>query len=1066
MKISKLLTVACLSTTAIVPATTASAFFPFCPPRIETCYCTFIYPCPIIDPVTVGTTHFNKKTLEDIEETIKKNNEILLKQASSLGKSATPQGILGFDVLSFDLDKLVQGQLDDITATIENLQKKVQDIALSGNELANMLKDGIDPQRIASAFNEAGLSITELQGAGLGDDVINGILNGDLNKDQLLSSIKSLDMKKTLLESAQIDRSAIEDVINGAMSFEDLEAQIKDVANLDINDLKQAGIDIGSLKSVAGSGDLSFVDGVAREIGLGSSVDLKNPLAGLGIDSAKIQAVARGEISPREIGSILQSQGIDPRAIILPTPSGTPVNGLGEIVKDATNRIDLATKDFDGLQAALDTYVPDIRTSADSVLSNLSAAAGIDMKSNEFMDHLVSGRIRSDDMLDLFSSQGIGPDQFSQAGISHDTIKSLQKGQFDGRQLLEFSRNMGIGSQALDSLGLGKNDLKAVARGELKPDEFMSRARKAGLDDNLLKKIGLDPKRIEGLAKSSSQKEAENIAEQAGGAPASSLQIPQQAPSQPAGEAISQPTNGMPHEQAAPSTPVSGSAPTPASIGESCATQMPLLTSQEPPNHFGGNVAAIDRSISPGNLDLWRMSIPGIKSLANSDKAHILARSIQVKTVLNDALDALDAFAEEIQGSSSREEDLFVNYAIKTQVLMAKAEVTSLIGYLASIKAASHVNEDTLNPVPTLPHDAGWMDRAQKAADAEAAADAEDAAKLNEAARAYSDLKYRTERLIEGHDNLVIAKDLEDALPLLEAGVMRHEAAKRHKYGLEQMVRSTAARLYSGNQAATDALLADLNRAAMSNAGEDRWRDSYSAATSLEHEALDSGGRYASMAGANRVSKPSPLPYAYSSVDSDSEHDPYRIITPPRKRDEDGDRPPIPPLRGLFQYYMESVRREADYGASRRGPVSSTMSQKAWDEFQNNAPHCLSGPIPSTPENLASRPDLFDMSPSCDHLVYSGGDSEDYIDASNLGGTDALIWTSKIDIDLAKQETRGEKNLIKSIDGLISDPETQTKVKIIEADGQPSWAKEIKVNISVLQKILADPSFTKFASDM
>jgi len=674
------------------------------------------------------------------------------------------------------------------------------------------------------------------------------------------------------------------------------------------------------------------------------------------------------------------------------------------------------------------------------------------------MDSLVDGNILSSDVLSLLDSQGIGETELRAIGISPDTISAFQSGNFSAEQLIEFSRNLGLGAQALEALGLGQTALTSVANGSLSANSLLQSAGELGLDPGVLSNMGISSQPLEDLASIEDPSEAadaaEGLAETASGAPASSINVPVEA-----GSALSEVAQ---NQDASTNSSV-------ATIGETCTQQSTLLTNQAAPNYFGDDVAEIDMALSQGDRYLYEEAIADGMALAATNQSHILARSIVLKNQMTDALDVIEGYAQEIEDATTYEEDLAVNKAIRLQLTMAQAEVTSLYTYFASAKGADKVKQTIFKPVPTFPHDSQWQEVVSSSAKARSTEIYSAGEETSKAAEELTNFTSQATMVQNGYDLLVRSKELDERIPSLQEYIMEHETMKEHLLYLEGLIKDASAEIYHDGDTAAQKILADLQAVSGPYVNSAKWSNSNEHATELDDAFTaypsDYGNRitYWPGGGDPRAPKPAPdMPYSYPIVDRDTTDNPYAIIAPTRTSSDY--EIPVPPLAGLFQYYMEAYRREAYFGDKRRGVSPDTMTIQVWSELNNFAPECLIGPLPWSTENIEERPELFDLSPYCTHLTYMDGDVEDYIRSDDLGGTDAVLWRTKVEMDRIELETGGQKAIVQRAQSLLDQVEQTNLTDTVASTGMTGWISDLEDDIRNLETIAAASTFEETLS--
>lgn len=977
------------------------------------------------------------------------SGDLSIGEFESVIQSASGLNLSDLSGAGIDLNSLntIAGSMDKLSAASLIGELGIGDAATLSNlkQIEGMISGELDSSQIFGIAGSMGLNVDELSSLGVSPQTLEAFRGGSFSAGQLLEISNAMGISGDALNAFGIDPKAIMDLTSGNTSPDSI-IRAAQQFGLTTDDLAKSGLSLQDLISVSQSGNMGDALRIIEGSGIGT-----NPLSKLGITADQIAGVIDGTISPTEIGSILAAQGIDPSAIILPTADGLGVNGLGEALATLETTYNIPIQQISGIQNALEKASQATggmsSISARELLQAVSSSAGVDITSQSFMDNLISGNIDTNALLEAFSSQGAGVNQLRIAGITSDTIDAIRSGSFNADQLMNFTRNIGLGGQALESLGLGKTSLTDIAQGSKTTQEYLQAAQAIGLDVSELKSMGLDAASLSKLQESGSASSASTLAENSSGASPDTINIPV-----PTGT---------------PLAPESSSIPPAAVIGETCSNQQSLLTAQDAPNYFGDDTATIDMAISQGDPLLFEESISDAMRLAATNQAHIIARSIQLKSILTDALEAIDSFTDDVDVSESLDQDWTVNGAIKTQLLMAQAEVTSLYTYLASADAARQVSRDNFTPIPTFPHNSVWEETVATSANQKSTSVSDRAKKSSQAADDYSDFNYQTKNIQNDYGLMERSIAMQQDVATLQEIVMEHETIKSNLMILEELIRNSANEMFVHPAEAAELILSDLKQAAGEYGPEERWVQSNESAKIIEDQAKSLSSPYGTRVIIMQQQRdedpipapPSPQPFSYPVIDSVSEHDPYDIIKPGGNNSvREGEEPPYI-LTGLFQYYMETYRREAYEGASRRGVAPETMSLNFWDEMKNYSMECLIGPIETNEQNLEQRPYLFDLSPYCDHLIYQDGDSEDYISPHDLGGIDATIWRSKIEIDLINQITGGPKSIIDRANQTLASAETAELMDNLTQNGLPQWPSEMEETLNKLTTIVQNPDF-------
>jgi hypothetical protein len=957
------------------------------------------------------------------------------------GLNLTDLSATGIDLSQLDQ---IAGSLDLTSGlnVINELGIGGLDISSSIGSMKGIVSGDIDSSQIFNIANSVGLSIPNLEQLGVSPDTIVAFQNGGFSASQLLEITRPLGLQGVALEGIGVDAESILSVANGSLTPDEFIKRAQG-AGLSINDLSSIGLPLEGIVDISQNGDITSAMSLLENAGLSS-----NSLAGLGLSGSDIASLSNGSLSQNQISNMIQSAGIDPARIILPGTDGAAINGFGETTNKFTDVINIPMDSIPGLRNALDQTRgindPILSLSSGDILNSLSTQTGVDLQSQEFMDSLIGGNASSSELMNLMSSQGIGVEQLKSIGVSEESINAMMSGSFDATSLLDFTSSIGLKGQALEGLGIGKTSLESISSGQLSPQQFKDKAETLGISPDVLSGSGLTSESLNQIAQSGNSKVAQQVAAASEGAPVSGISVPVAVGSPLAQVAAAQQTNAF--------------------NGPACSPQQTLISTQEEPNFFGDDVAQIDFAIAQGDIYLHEEAVSDAIRLSNANQAHILARSIQIKNILTDALDAIETFDKKIESSENLDDDLLINDAIKIQLLMAQSEVTSLYTFLASSEALAEISAENFTEVATFPHDSEFQNYISESAASAAEKISEPASAATQVSQEFSDFHYQSSKATNGHDLIVRSNKMADAAPGLVESIEQHEVMKAHLFLLEEAIKKMAQPLYLNPKKAADLLLKDLKDEAGSYTKSGKWNSSNNVAIQLDGAFQASNSRYGQrviVQLGGKDEEPAPVmataqPYNYPDVDSQSTYDPYDIIRPTFVSE---DSPSPPALVGLFQYYLEAFRRESYYGDRRRGVASDTMTLPVWEEFLQFDLQCLTGPIQTTLTNVEARPDLFDLSPSCTHLVWEDGDIEDYIPGAYLGGTDRVLWNNKIERDKILLETGGSKVVLDQAQATLVELNQSRLIDRLLNAGMEGRASVVQKSVDELKAIINNPSF-------
>jgi len=714
--------------------------------------------------------------------------------------------------------------------------------------------------------------------------------------------------------------------------------------------------------------------------------------------------------------------------------------------------------------------------------------------------NIATGKVSVDEVLDIAVKAGLDMPMLEKAGLSIDTIRSLAAGELDVPTVLGLAKDLGLQGNILRNLGIDEALLVDIANGVVDPDRIAQIARNAGVDLAALENVGLDMNALRDLAGGNGSTALVGILQKAGldssvltdlGVDTQTLariasgELPKEAISallQGTGidpNAITIPGLGGPisldnlrPEQLAgnvltiPAADVAGlsnvldsagSAGAPGQGAAMCSGDQSLISVAREPNAYGDDMATIDMAISGNDLTTFAEAREEVASARGITAGTGFGRAIVMRPLLESALASIDGFDDLVQNARTVQDDLAINDTIRARYMTAKAETASMYSALLSVRASNALTGRVLSPTPLYPQNSVFQQYAQTAIAGPADSAIQAAEATRQASGSYSDFIMLANEALLDHNLISKALDIQDGLAGVTQTIDDHEAIKRHLVELERVIRAGLAGLYPGN---ADPVWTELREALERRRGDyfdkHKYEDGLQTAMSLSR-AVTSGRSTLE------------TPYHYANIDDFSARipEPYRIT--PREAllvstgEGDAQMPPGLEFVGAFQYYLETLRRLDFYGPLRRGDTSISMTSRFWTEMYENARECLSGPLPSTAENITERPELFDISKNCTHLVWEGADQGDYIDPSNLGGADAALWLSKITIDRVASRTGGAANAMVLAQKAIDMAEKHDLAGGLEAQGRTNEAEITRRTIRRLKNALGD---TSFASDV
>ena len=523
------------------------------------------------------------------------------------------------------------------------------------------------------------------------------------------------------------------------------------------------------------------------------------------------------------------------------------------------------------------------------------------------------------------------------------------------------------------------------------------------------------------------------------------------------------------------------------------AEKFSLISVGLPPNGYGDDAAEIDMALSGADVSSFPESIKAAEQANIETQMFGIARWIVINDLLLKSWEAIGEFDKMMAKSTNYKEDLLVNDTIQAHLMTARAETASLYSALASTYGANAMVPDVMSPVPLFLQNSKYKDALTQNsssnssssngsgtdtntgsgtgtnADQDAIDTAEEVAQVNSDKTDYLAL---FDKAIEAYNRLVQAKELaagkSDIIDIIET----HEKLKTLQKTLEDVIRASLTQMYSDPDAAWDILLPQL----YSDAGEYRdtskWSTGfanakkYSLALSAQASSTSYGTRLSNPnynGSADEITEDpytwsSQTPYSYSflQVTGTPPWEAYSVNTSLSATTDSGYE-----LVGVLQFYFAVVRRTQYWGEQRRADSVATMSSRFWNEMITNASYCIVGPYQLNNVNLAKRPEMFDLSPDCDHLTWSGGDEEDYIESTDLGGADAILWETKLFLDQAARLAVSEEAVFDDIQAALDKASSLDLVSRLNEVGLTESADEVSETLSRLIGAQSDTLFTK-----
>mgnify|MGYP005847906903 CR=1 FL=1 len=754
---------------------------------------------------------------------------------------------------------------------------------------------------------------------------------------------------------------------------------------------------------------------------------------------------------------------------------------------------------------------------------------GID---GNMISSLASGELTSGDFLDIAGNFGADLGMLSEVGLDISTIESIAGGNLGTSELFDVARNMGFEAGVMSDIGINPDLIKAVADGEINPGRIMDIARNAGLDMVDLSSVGLDISAIERLP-DMARGEVMNIIQNAGfGSPViknlgldagmigqiASGELPATAindlvagtgidPSAITIPSINGPVSidGIRPEDrfddmAIPAASIPGLENIISGDGSGggfgsngglfasssanaamCSNSKSLVSVGEPPNPFGGDIANIDMAISGGRVGSFAEARNDTRWAVKESAGFGMGRSIQIRPIIPKALDSIKTFQKMMKESKSLQDDIIINDTITSQLMTAKAEKTSLLSSVATMRATRNLQKDDLSPVPTFPNDSRFEEAFRASESRQKSRQNKiSTGNFKDASEDYGNFQRKARTAILHHNLQRDAQIIETTMPGVAGIIDDHETYKQFLVGLEDVITTSLGELYENPGAAWDRMRPELYAGSGDyldpgkQAAGARLASSISAAATAQTATTKYGtrkrntGRTTSTRGRDGENETppftvaSPTPFSYISIDNyaSRESDPYKITgSTGSSRSSDSSDQGRDHLVGVLQYYITTHRRVKWKARTRRGESDRAMTGALWNEMLTHAPECITGPLPTNETNIRKRPELFDLDKNCNHMFWSGGDEGDYIDASYLGGADAALWVSKTTLDQTERRTGGPDRIRETIRSAIESGEESDAATVFEMHGQRTTVNHIDRTLDTLNRALQDRNF-------
>lgn len=1079
-------------------ATKADAFFgPVCIPRVQNCWCTFLRPCPVLDPGAIVTTRAWRETTNDQ----KKHTEEMATQFSNMSKGMACDAmgsVPGINAVGIDINAILRAQIPNInidaiqTPGLESLRRQMQSLSLDAGMLQEVLGGEMTPEGFLRAAEAAGVNVNQLREMGVTLSSLQELAQGEPSSLMRMG----LDRLGVDLGAAGMNPDSLRQLAAGQISVDTFLGNAQ-AAGVNTADLNRMGLGTDVLHNLS-SGDLSGQ-------GLPNVESVLNNTPRISIDANRIQQMLAGDMSPSNLLEMAERSGLSPSTLQTMGVSSQTIQSLRNGALSPQQLLEVSGA-LNFRQEALNSL-------------------GIN---EELLSNISSGRLPADALANV--ARGAGLNNLDLQGLGLDTAGINRMLQNGSSGLMATLQGAGLGNPILNGLNIDAGMLGRIASGELPAEAINDLLANSGLDPSAIVIPGVNgiitaangaealvngPLNAvnDGLASLNSQiTEMINIPIPAipglgniiGGTCGSGVDPSDSLGGGLAGgadgstngtdpNATGQGPNATPQAGGGEGTGGGGGAGSTTGLaggagGAACMPNRPLITSTQPPSEFQPDVATIDFALA-GNGDIFQQQEAISDALGEASRiyAGAVARAIVLRPLIPEALDSITAIESEmalIDTNGTLEEAWRMNSAIKTHVMSVGAEIASLNSYRATVEAAQHLNPSVYTALPIFPHDSAWEDDFNGTIRPEAQALIDSSQAALEATQAYNDFLYQAGVVNQAHESAVGYNATAALMPQVIETITFHETQKESLYYMETQLRAALDDLYHDPDAAWAILQQDLHANAGAYDNPNKWESGESVAEALsssltaqapttrygrrilqraEQVSNSSGGREVIPAVYSSTPR-MPFSYPYVNERADSA-DEFQVAPPTTQRTSGDDSPPPPPpvMSGGIQTYLEAHRRERVWTPIRRGgDGTTTMSGAVWNELLDFAPGCLTGPIPTTASNLVARPELFDVAPSCNHLTWTDGDAEDYIQPTNLGGSDAILWQSKIDMDRAllqagASDAQSLQPTIAARANQVAQMATQGNIQQqLEQSGYSAAARHVVEVQRMLQTIAAD----------
>ena len=1034
-------------------ATKADAFFgPVCIPHLINCNCTFLMPCPVFDVQNIITTAAWRETLK----TQKKRAEEMTTSFTTMSRSLacnTPGSLPGLNAVGLDINAILRQKIPNLNIStlqapgLDSLKRQMESINLDSNMLQGVLDKNITPDQFLEAAQKAGVNLEQLNDIGIGLSTLGGLAEGDISK-LVETGMSRIDQE---LGKMGMQRDSLQKLASGQLDVDTFLQSAQDV-NLSPAKLADMGIKTDMLHDLA--------SGKMAKIGLPGVDPLTAAMPRISLDQKHLQAMLSGEVSPANILKMAKSAGLSPSTLQTMGVSPSTLQSLNAGAMNPQQLLEISGA-LNIREQALGSLgiTPDLIENislgriSPNALSNIAQGAGLKMPDLQKMGldpSSLQNMIKNGPtgFMKTIQQAGMGNPVLSSLGIDASVLGKIASGEIPADQINNVLSSMNIPADSLVIPGLdgAKAALEGVDGTLNAINDRLSQANTSlqnmvnlpipsipglgnilqacgsGVDPDIQVGGGVNNANASGQTGTGNPGAENGTDAQDGTANPSSGAQPSGADS-PAGTQGTQTGGGG-------GNGVTGDLSGSVGGGAACMPNRPLISTSMPPHEFTADVAELDYALAGSEDILNQMeAIADAQSEVPAIYANAKARSIVLRPLLVDALDSIKGIEEQmalVDANGTPEEAWRLNSAIKSHIISVSAEMASLSTFLTTLDASKQLSPRIFNPLPIFPHDSKWEEMNNATVKKQSEERKKQTDEEMNASRAYNDYHYQVQALYDAHEMARQYNQMAAHIPELVEITKTHEKQKDIQYYMEGQLKNALKDLYVDPEAAWKILEGDLKANAGNYSDANKWGAAEARATSLSamltasqpttrygKRILVSAGYTENSSGGRTTVPPvyssTPrMPFSYSYVDSRvDEGDPMQVEPPQGsgftgERQDDRQQVVVPVMSGGIQTYLATTRRESHWGTIRRGNVDNrTTSREAWNELLDQAPGCLQGPLPTTAINISKRPELFDISPTCDHLVWTNGDAEDYIKPTEFGGTDSILWQTKIDMDQA-----------------------------------------------------------------